>query len=131
MPVPNPEQTASLASWFYFTFLDPTIWLAYRVPHLRHDQLPPLSDYDYIKNLIKRSYPVRVVYHSSSDSCVYASCVLSDSFSRTVPRSLRRREEARLVVGAHDRLQAVAGPSGSHSRLPGTSPQVIYPATIS
>ena len=56
---PNPEQTASVISYLFYTFLDPIIWLAYRVPHLSHDQLPPLCDTDYVKNLIQRSYPVR------------------------------------------------------------------------
>lgn len=58
MPEPNPEQTASIISFMLYSFLDPVIWLAYRIPHLAFDQLPPLCDYDYMKNLIKRSYPV-------------------------------------------------------------------------
>ena len=58
MPVPNPEQTASIISFIFYIFLDPIIWLAWRVPHLSRDQLPPLCDYDYVGNLIKRSYPV-------------------------------------------------------------------------
>jgi hypothetical protein len=37
-------------------FLDPIVFLAYRVPHLAHDMLPPLADYDYTKNLVKRSF---------------------------------------------------------------------------
>ncbi|KAJ3558885.1 hypothetical protein NM688_g664 [Phlebia brevispora] len=57
MPTPNPEQTASMISLLSFSFLDPIIWLAYHVPHLSHDQLPPQCDYDYAKNLVKRSYP--------------------------------------------------------------------------
>lgn len=68
MPIPNPEQTASLWSLMTYTFLDPIVWLAYRIPHLSHDQLPPLSDYDYAKYLKKQSFPVRAhflcsVYH--------------------------------------------------------------------
>ncbi|PSR81762.1 hypothetical protein PHLCEN_2v6271 [Hermanssonia centrifuga] len=59
-PEPNAEQTASIASFLSFTFLDPTIWLAYRVPHLSFDQLPPQCDYDYARNLIKRSYPAAI-----------------------------------------------------------------------
>ncbi|KAH9166019.1 hypothetical protein EDB89DRAFT_2076264 [Lactarius sanguifluus] len=47
----NPEQTASLLSMMLYTFLDPIVFLAYRVPHLSHDMLPPLSDYDYTRNL--------------------------------------------------------------------------------
>ena len=39
-----------------YTFLDPIVFLAYRVPHLSHDMLPPLADYDYTKNLVRRSF---------------------------------------------------------------------------
>ncbi|PPQ77068.1 hypothetical protein CVT25_014881 [Psilocybe cyanescens] len=49
--IPNPEQTASWISVFTYTFMDPTIRLANKVPHLRHDQLPPLADYDEAKYL--------------------------------------------------------------------------------
>ncbi|KAI9444468.1 hypothetical protein H4582DRAFT_1805817 [Lactarius indigo] len=52
----NPEQTASLLSMMLYTFLDPIVFLAYRVPHLSHDMLPPLADYDYTRNLVKRSF---------------------------------------------------------------------------
>ncbi|KAJ7169514.1 hypothetical protein C8R46DRAFT_1217207 [Mycena filopes] len=34
MPVPNPEQTASLISTMFYFFLDPIVFLGYRVPHL-------------------------------------------------------------------------------------------------
>ncbi|KAI9431381.1 hypothetical protein H4582DRAFT_2085045 [Lactarius indigo] len=51
LQVINPEQTASLLSMMLYTFLDPIVFLAYRVPHLSHDMLPPLADYDYTKNL--------------------------------------------------------------------------------
>ena len=63
MPEPNPEQTAALSSFMFYSFLDPIIWYAYRVPHLKHEELPPLADYDYIKNLVKRSYPVSPPIH--------------------------------------------------------------------
>jgi len=52
----NPEQTASLFSMMMYTFLDPIVITAYRVPHLSHDMLPPLADYDYTKNLVRRSF---------------------------------------------------------------------------
>ena len=52
----NPEQTTPLLSLMLYTFLDPIIFLAYRVPHLSHDMLPPLADYDYTRNLVKRSF---------------------------------------------------------------------------
>lgn len=56
MLVPNPEQTASLVSlWTYF-FLDQIIFLAYRIPHLSHDLLPLVADYDYAKNLKAMSF---------------------------------------------------------------------------
>ncbi|KAI9431384.1 hypothetical protein H4582DRAFT_2085055 [Lactarius indigo] len=56
LQVINPEQTASLLSMMLYTFLDPIVFLAYRVPHLSHDMLPPLADYDYTKNLVQRSF---------------------------------------------------------------------------
>ncbi|KAH8086646.1 hypothetical protein BXZ70DRAFT_549376 [Cristinia sonorae] len=55
-PEPNPEQTASIWSMMIYSFLDPVIFLAYRIPHLSLDQLPPLSDYDRTKNLVRRSF---------------------------------------------------------------------------
>ncbi|KAJ7770817.1 hypothetical protein DFH07DRAFT_1057900 [Mycena maculata] len=56
MPVPNPEQTASIISTMFYFFLDPLVFLAYRIPHLPHDQLPPLSDYDYSANLKAKNF---------------------------------------------------------------------------
>ncbi|KAI0750650.1 hypothetical protein C8Q80DRAFT_1097969 [Daedaleopsis nitida] len=56
-PVPNPEQTASILSFSIFTFLDKIIWKAYKVPHLPLEELPPIADYDYAKNLVKRAFP--------------------------------------------------------------------------
>lgn len=41
-----------------YTFLDPLLFLAARLPHLRHDQLFPLADYDYSRNTTKRAFPV-------------------------------------------------------------------------
>ncbi|KAJ6625819.1 hypothetical protein B0H10DRAFT_2161680 [Mycena sp. CBHHK59/15] len=37
--------------------LEPIIFLAYRVPHLKFNQLPPLSDYDYVENLKTKAFP--------------------------------------------------------------------------
>ncbi|TFY83125.1 hypothetical protein EWM64_g881 [Hericium alpestre] len=54
---PNPEQTASILSMVTYGFLDPIILLANRLPHLPQEKLPPLADYDYAKNLVKRSFP--------------------------------------------------------------------------
>ncbi|KAJ7462775.1 P-loop containing nucleoside triphosphate hydrolase protein [Mycena galericulata] len=56
MPVPNPEQTASIVSTVFYFFLDPIVFLAYRIPHLTHDQLPPLSDYDYTATLKAKNF---------------------------------------------------------------------------
>uniref|UniRef100_A0A8H7XSA6 P-loop containing nucleoside triphosphate hydrolase protein n=1 Tax=Psilocybe cubensis TaxID=181762 RepID=A0A8H7XSA6_PSICU len=47
----HPEQTASWSSLFTYTFMDPTVRLASKVPHLRHDQLPQLADYDHAQYL--------------------------------------------------------------------------------
>ena len=58
MEVPNPEQTASVFSLAVYTFLDKIIWDAYKVPHLSHDKLPPLCDYDYSAKLTAESFPV-------------------------------------------------------------------------
>lgn len=52
----NPEQTGSYFSMMMYTFLDSIVFMAYRVPHLSHDMLPPLADYDYTKNLVRRSF---------------------------------------------------------------------------
>ncbi|KAF8157929.1 multidrug resistance-associated ABC transporter [Crassisporium funariophilum] len=57
MPEPNPEQTCSLFSLMVYTYLDPVIMLGYRVPHLRFDQLPPLSDTDYSQYLTSKAFP--------------------------------------------------------------------------
>ncbi|KAI8982789.1 multidrug resistance-associated ABC transporter [Trametes punicea] len=56
-PEVNPEQTASIFSMSVYTFLDGIIFKAYRMPHLPWEELPPLADYDYAKNLVKRSFP--------------------------------------------------------------------------
>ncbi|KAH9059056.1 hypothetical protein EDB87DRAFT_1577854 [Lactarius vividus] len=45
------NRPAPLLSMMLYTFLDPVVFLAYRVPHLSHDMLPPLADYDYTRNL--------------------------------------------------------------------------------
>lgn len=58
----NVEQTASLLSMLTFSFLDPVIRQANRVPHLPADQFPPLPDYDYSKILVQRSLKVRALH---------------------------------------------------------------------
>ncbi|KAJ6594276.1 hypothetical protein B0H19DRAFT_1094788 [Mycena capillaripes] len=62
-PMPaSPEQTTSLLSLILYNFLDPIIFLGYRVPHLKFDQLPPLCDYDSAENLRKRAWPYMDVF---------------------------------------------------------------------
>ncbi|CAL1696193.1 unnamed protein product [Somion occarium] len=53
---PNPEQTASIFSLMIYTFLDHTIFTAYKMPHLPLDKLPPLADYDSTKHLVEKSF---------------------------------------------------------------------------
>ncbi|KZT18101.1 hypothetical protein NEOLEDRAFT_1152799 [Neolentinus lepideus HHB14362 ss-1] len=52
----NPEQTASIVSLAVYSFLDPIVFKAYRLPHLSHIDLPPVPDYDFGRNLVKRSF---------------------------------------------------------------------------
>lgn len=61
MEKPNPEQTASLFSFLVHAYLDGLVILANRVPHLSLDELPPLADTSYSKNLMKTAGPVRVL----------------------------------------------------------------------
>lgn len=58
MSQPNPEQTASIFSILLHHYLDSVIMLASQAQHLSFDQLPPLADYDWSKNLIKTAQPV-------------------------------------------------------------------------
>ncbi|KAJ7768239.1 multidrug resistance-associated ABC transporter [Mycena metata] len=55
-PVPNPEQTASVLSLALYFFLDQVILLAARLPHLPHNLLPPLADYDHAQHLRTRAF---------------------------------------------------------------------------
>jgi len=58
MPFPIAEQTCSIFSLMFYFHLDPIIFLGYRVPHLKSDQLPPSPDSDYVKNLLSKHFPV-------------------------------------------------------------------------
>lgn len=73
MPEPNPEQTASIWSLMIYTFLDPIIFMAYRIPHLSLDMLPALPDYDHTKHLVKRSFKVRAMIWISMRT--YSHCL--------------------------------------------------------
>ncbi|KAF4617372.1 hypothetical protein D9613_005686 [Agrocybe pediades] len=55
--VPNVEQTASLFSMMTYTFLDHTVMLGYKVPHLSVDQLDPLSDRDAAAYRTEKAFP--------------------------------------------------------------------------
>ncbi|KAJ7042608.1 hypothetical protein C8F04DRAFT_1252025 [Mycena alexandri] len=55
IPFHSPR-TASLISTMFYFFLDPVIFLGYRLPHLSADQLPPLADYDYTANLKEKNF---------------------------------------------------------------------------
>ncbi|KAH7918842.1 hypothetical protein BV22DRAFT_1100095, partial [Leucogyrophana mollusca] len=54
---PHPEQTASWVSMVLFIWEDPIVYLAYKMPHLSHEQLPPMSDDDRSRYLIKKAFP--------------------------------------------------------------------------
>ena len=73
MKVPNPEQTASILSLIVYTFLDPLVFEAYRVPHLSHERLPAIADYDRTEYLREKTFPVR-----TSDYYYYYSLVVDD-----------------------------------------------------
>jgi ABC-type multidrug transport system fused ATPase/permease subunit len=57
MKVPNPEQTASIFSLIVYSFLDPLVFEACRVPHLSHERLPAIPDYDEAKYLREKAFP--------------------------------------------------------------------------
>ena len=57
--MPNPEQTASILSLVVYSFLDPLVFEAYRVPHLSHERLPAIADYDHTEYLREKTFPVR------------------------------------------------------------------------
>ena len=56
---PNPEQTASILSLIVYSFMDPLVFEAYRVPHLSHERLPAIADYDHTEYLREKAFPVR------------------------------------------------------------------------
>lgn len=60
MEVPNPEQTASVFSLAVYTFMNPIVLEAYRVPHLSHEKLPPLCDRDGSERLTTNALRVGI-----------------------------------------------------------------------
>ncbi|KAJ4482142.1 P-loop containing nucleoside triphosphate hydrolase protein [Lentinula aciculospora] len=53
---PNPEQTASLLSLIFFTYLDSIVWKASKLPHLSTEALPLLSDQDQARVLQEKMF---------------------------------------------------------------------------
>ncbi|KZO90148.1 hypothetical protein CALVIDRAFT_569307 [Calocera viscosa TUFC12733] len=52
---PAPEQTASIFSFVFFSFMEPLVTAAWRLPSLPYDKLPPLADTSWSINLRKRA----------------------------------------------------------------------------
>lgn len=55
----HPEQTASLLSLLTYIHVEPLIWLAWRLPRLTYEMLLALPEYDHLKHLVRRTFPVR------------------------------------------------------------------------
>ncbi|OSD00621.1 P-loop containing nucleoside triphosphate hydrolase protein [Trametes coccinea BRFM310] len=55
---PSSEQTASIYSRLFYAYLDLFIWRARRLSHISYDLLPPLPDYDHLKNLVSHAFPI-------------------------------------------------------------------------
>ena len=68
----SPEQIAPAWSLLTYTFMSPIVWIAYKMPHLPFDLLPPLSDFDHLRNLVGDSFPVRLFL--SAGGVVFANC---------------------------------------------------------
>ena len=97
---PNPEQTASWLSFLLFSFLDPLIIKASKVPHLPLEECPPLADYDWAPHLIQKSFPVGLVTVRLRFG--------ADLYTPALGSTLRDHEEAR-VLGSHESV-----PQGVH-----------------
>ena len=41
--------------------MSPIVWTAYKISHLKYDMLPPLADYDHLRNLVGKSFPVSLL----------------------------------------------------------------------
>ena len=80
MKEPNPEQTASIFSLIVYTFLDPLVFEAYRVPHLSHERLPAIADYDHTEYLREKAFPVRTGDYSFLVDDTDCTFKLLDSF---------------------------------------------------
>ncbi|KDR83064.1 hypothetical protein GALMADRAFT_238869 [Galerina marginata CBS 339.88] len=105
MPTPNPEQTASWISRFTYTYIDSIVFLGYKVPHLRHDQLPPLADDDSAKYQTSKAFPhldpfsgpkrrhifFGLMYHFREDYVIMAiSIILAGLSSFVAPAGIKQ-----------------------------------------
>lgn len=100
----NPGQAASRLSMMMCTFLDPIVFLAYRVLHLSHDMLPPLAD--YTKYLARRSFNAGVY-------CLSVLSVLIRSDSTWIPFPA---PAGGISLGLLDYLSYVPPPSAIFSQ---------------
>lgn len=57
---PNPGQVASWFSLIFYAYYDGLIRKAFKTPHLKLDELPPLSDFERSKYLSQKTAPVRM-----------------------------------------------------------------------
>ncbi|OSD00626.1 P-loop containing nucleoside triphosphate hydrolase protein [Trametes coccinea BRFM310] len=55
---PSAEQTVSLFSLLFYTYLETFIWRARRLSRITYEMLPPLPDYDHLRYLVGRTFPV-------------------------------------------------------------------------
>ena len=99
MTLVNDEQTCSIISLVFYTYLDPVIFLGARVPHLSYDQLPPLSDTDYAKHLTGNAFPVRHwAYFIAFNWCSSTMTLASGSISGSKKASFILRFDAGLSL---------------------------------
>ncbi|KAJ3551685.1 hypothetical protein NM688_g4563 [Phlebia brevispora] len=117
---PSPEQTACILSMMFHSYVDPIIFLGYQVAHLSWEQLPPLADYDYTRNLMNKASPVSIAFGPA----VYAKAstyILRDS-ENFLPRISNNAHDdgvacGRQLRGAYRHLwtaQLFVRPFGKH-----------------
>ncbi|KAF8994369.1 hypothetical protein BDZ89DRAFT_1123364 [Hymenopellis radicata] len=76
-PTPSPEQTSSIFSLITFFYLDPLVILAYRVPQLAFEQLPPLADFDHGHYLKRTRFPHMDVFSGAPKRHLFWGLVLA------------------------------------------------------
>lgn len=74
--LPTPEQTCSLLSMLVYGFIDSVIIKSYYSPNFLYNDLSPLSDYDYVNYLTKRSTRVRPMSFSQASTKIPSSSTL-------------------------------------------------------